>query len=99
VAFGVGPKARCRSGSAADPDRHEAALSLADVDLSGPADLGVRIVDHFAPVPDPAGEPTDGEEHGEHAEREADRLVDDPGVEVHVGVKPTLDEVVIGQRQ
>ena len=48
---------------------------------------------------DPAREPAEREQHGEHPGREADRPVDETGVEVDVRVQLALDEVVVGQRR
>ena len=45
----------------------------------------------------PAHRARDGEQHGEHRHREAERLVDQAGVEVDVGVQLVVDEVRIGQ--
>ena len=53
---------------------------------------------HLAPVRDPAGQPAQSEQHGEHPGREAHGPVDHAGVEVHVRVQLALDEVVVGQR-
>ena len=63
------------------------ARGLADVELLRAADLRLRVVVHLAPVRDPAGQAPDREQHGEHAGREAHRLVDDAGVEVDVRVE------------
>ncbi len=46
----------------------------------------------------PADGAGDGEDHGEHAHRDADRFHDDAGVEVHVRVEFLLDEVGVGER-
>ncbi|MNH94192.1 hypothetical protein D3C73_468080 [compost metagenome] len=46
---------------------------------------------------DPADGPRQGEDHGEHAGWNADRLEDDPRVEVDVRVQRAFDEVRVGQ--
>ena len=46
---------------------------------------------------DPAHGPRQGEDHGEHAGWNADRLEDDPRVEVDVRVQRAFDEVRVGQ--
>ena len=46
---------------------------------------------------DPTGDPSDGEHHGEHVQRDSQGSQHDPGVEIDVGVQTTLDEVVVGQ--
>src|SRR3546814_3499970 len=50
---------------------------VAGVQLARAADL-VRAGEHFLPVGDPAHGPRQGEDHGEHAGWNADRLEDDP---------------------
>ncbi len=72
-----------------------AALGLADVELAGAADLRRGVLDHLAPLGDPAREAAEREEDGEHARREAHGLVDEARVEVDVGVEPALHEVVV----
>src|SRR5437660_1611598 len=67
---------------------------------AGPAEAGdllVRIAGQLEPVGHPAGGAGNGEEDGEHVDREPHRLVDEPGVEVDVGVELPGDEVVVGQ--
>ncbi len=51
----------------------------------------------LVPVGDPADGAGDGEDHGEHVHRDADRLHDDAGVEVHVRVELLVDEVGVGE--
>ena len=53
---------------------------------------------HFIPMGEPAGDSWDPEQHGEHLQREAHRLVDQPRIEVDIGVEPAADEVFIRQR-
>src|SRR5579875_3140054 len=72
-------------------------LGRPGVDLARPGDLGGRILDHLPVVRDPAGQPAQREQHGEHPGREAHRPVDQPGVEVDVRVELAADEVVVAQ--
>src|SRR5665647_3341525 len=66
---------------------------------SGPAtDLEVGVLDHLAPLGDPARQPAQGEQHGEHPGREAHRLVDQAAVKVDVRVQLALDEVPVRER-
>ena len=44
---------------------------------------------------DPARGARDGEQHREHGRREAHRLVNQPGIEIHVRVELALHEVVV----
>ena len=47
----------------------------------------------------PSGGTRDGEQHGEHGHGEAERLVDQAGVEVDVRVQLAADEVVVAERR
>ena len=78
VALGGLSRLPCRSSVVA--------LGVAGVDLARTADLAVALVVHLTPVRDPAGQPAQREQHGEHPGREAERPVDQAGVEVDVGV-------------
>ena len=69
----------------------------AGVELAGPGDLLV-LLEELHPVGQPPGGARDGEEHREHLDREAHRLVDEPRVEVDVRVELARDEVVVGER-
>ena len=72
-------------------------MRFANVQLLRAADFGGRVEVHFAPVGNPARQATDCEQHGEHARRKTHRLVNNPGVKVHVGVQLAFDELVIGK--
>lgn len=71
------------------------AFGCAGVDLTRAVDLGGRVAAHFLPVGNPAGHPSEGEQHGEHIGGDAHRTVDDSTVEIDVRVKFALDEVGI----
>src|SRR4051794_691420 len=55
---------RNTSGSAAHVEWLVGTLGLAAVELTRPADLLVRILDHLVPLRDPADGTRDGEQHG-----------------------------------
>ena len=57
-------------------DRHVVALSRADVELTRPTDLLLRVGDHLVPLCDPADRPGEREQRREHVGREADRVQD-----------------------
>ena len=78
-------------------DRGVVARLGADVELAGPGDLRV-LVEHLLPVGQPARGARDGEEDGEHLEREPHGLVDEARVEVDVGVEPARGEVLVVER-
>src|SRR5208283_4991305 len=66
-------------------ERDIAAQVVTEVDLAGARDFLLGIEEHLLPLRDPAGSARNGEEHREHGHRKAHRLVNQPGVEVHVG--------------
>src|SRR5262249_37603585 len=68
-------------------DRRVLELALAGVDLPRPGDFGLRVFPHLRPLGDPAGGPRDREDPPEHVWWDLHRLVDDPRVEVDVGVE------------
>ena len=68
---------------------------LSHVNLARTVNLALRIVVHFLPVGNPAGETSDGEHHGKHVRRDAHGAVENARVEVHVRVELALDEVVV----
>src|SRR5690606_12746207 len=87
------PPARLGSGPLAD--RHVRALGRTDVHLPRPVDPRIADPD-LAPMRDPARQPADREDHGEHVRRDADRAHDDAAVVVDVRIELPLDEVWVG---
>ena len=71
------------------------AFRVAGVNLARTVDFAHRVVVHFLPVGNPAGEATDSEHHGKHVRGDAHGAVENAGVEVHVRVKFALDEVFV----
>src|SRR5665647_2306695 len=74
------------------------ALGRAYVELAWAGDLELGVLDHLVPLGDPARQPPEGEHNREHLGGEAQRPVDQPGVEIHVRVQLALDEVLIRER-
>src|SRR5450631_1665035 len=85
-------------GSAA-ADRNVLTFGPAHVQLTRAGNLQIWVLDHLAPLGDPARQPPEGEQDGEHLGGESHGPVDQPGVEVHVRVQLALDEVVVRERQ
>src|SRR5687768_866806 len=88
------------SGSASGPalgGGDEIQLAFAGVDLLGPGDLLLLVVDQLAPLGQPSGRAGDGEQHGEHLRRELQRLVDEAGVEVDVRIELRSEERSVGK--
>src|SRR5436309_2066906 len=84
---------RVRSGPLLERD--VVALGRAFVDLARAGDLLVLVLQHLFPLREPSRGTGDGEEHGKHVLREAHGLIDEPGIEVHVGIELPLHEVVV----
>src|SRR6185503_7697837 len=68
---------------------------VADVHLLWPRDLLIGVEQHLLPLRDPARRSRNRKQHREHRHREAQRLIDEAGVEVHVRIQPARDEVLV----
>src|SRR5712692_155511 len=84
-----------RDPLAAMVDRDVTTLVRAGIDLARARDFLTSVEQHFLPLSDPTRGARDGEEHREHRHRETHRLVDKASVEIHVGVKPPGNKVII----
>src|SRR5437867_1588457 len=89
------PGEAVRRRSASGLERHVGPLGGAPIDLPRAGDLLVLVLQHLVPLGQPAGGARDREQHREHVHREPHGLVDQPGVEVDVGVELALDEVLV----
>src|SRR5437879_315028 len=76
-------------------DRNVMPRVVAKVDLAGPRNFLLGIEEHLFPLCDPAGSARNREQHGKHGHRETHRLINQAGVEIHVGIQLALDEVFI----
>src|SRR5271155_5314626 len=74
------------------------AARLAGIELPGAADLLLRVLDHFAPLADPADGAGDREQNGEHRGRETHRLQRDARIEIDVRIKLALNEILVAER-
>jgi len=70
---------------------------VAGIHLPRSGNLLFRLGQHLVPLRQPSGRARNGEHDGEHLRTETHRLVDDSGVEVHVGIQFALDEVIVFQ--
>src|SRR5262245_14954339 len=75
--------------------RLHVALGRSLVELARAADLVLGVGDHLLPLRDPADGAREREDAGEHRHGNAQRALDDPGVEVHVRIKLPRNEVVV----
>src|SRR5688572_13966704 len=73
----------------------ERALGRPGVYLPGTGDLLLLVGDHLLPLREPSRGPAQREEHREVIGGVPHRLIDQAGVEVHVGVELPLDEVLV----
>src|SRR5271165_2722096 len=74
------------------------AMHHAGVNLTRTGNFLLRVLDQLVPLRQPAGCARDGEQHGEHLRLEAHGLVDDSGVEIHVGIQLASDKVIVLER-
>src|SRR5260370_18273912 len=79
-------------------NRNVAATRDAGIELARTADLLLRILDHLAPLADPADGAGDCKQHGEHRGREAHRLQRGARIEVDIRIELAVDEVLVGHR-
>src|SRR5262245_54646525 len=89
---------RCAELLLALPERHEFAPRRPLEELARTPDLVLGIADHLVPLRDPADRAGEREERREHADRNAERLVDDAGIEIDVRIELALDEVFVLER-
>src|SRR5208282_1831824 len=68
-------------------NRHEIAPPRTDIELARARNFLVGIADHLVPLRDPADGARHREHRGEHASRNADRLVDDARVKIDVRIQ------------
>ena len=68
------------------------------IDLPRTGDLLLRILHHLVPLCQPAGRARNGKQHGKHFRLEAHGLVDDSGIEIHVGIQLASNKVIVLQR-
>src|SRR5260370_3754041 len=76
-------------------DRNVMASIVSKVDLAWPRNFLLGIEEHLFPLRDPAGSARNREQNGKHGHRETHRLINQAGVEIHVGIELALDEVFI----
>src|SRR5712692_816458 len=76
-------------------DRNVMTRVMAEVDLAWPRNFLLVIEEHLFPLGDPPGSARNREQDRKHGHREAHRLINEAGVEIHVGIKLALDEVIV----
>src|ERR1035437_85543 len=68
---------------------------VAEENLARPRDLLFGIEEHFFPLRDPPAGARNRKQHREHGDRETHRLVDQPGIKIHVGIELAGDEIIV----
>src|SRR6267143_1646977 len=66
-----------------------------EIDLPRARNFLLGVQEHLFPLRDPAGSARNREQNGKHGHRETHRLINEAGVEIHVGIELALDEVVV----
>src|SRR5215213_1473930 len=84
--------------SGALADRLHGARGGAGVKLTRAADLVLRVGDHLVQLRDPADRAGQREDRGEQADRDADRALDNAGIEIDVRVELAGHEVFVLER-
>src|SRR5207244_832596 len=79
-------------------NRQVISRAVPEIDLARTGDFLVAVLEHLDPLREPARGARNGEQHREHIYRQAHRLIDYAGVEVHIRIELTLDEVFIFER-
>src|SRR5712692_9801215 len=82
-------------GLAALFDRNVMARAVAEINLSRSRDFLFRVEEHLFPLRNPARRAWNRKQDRKHGHRESHRLINEAGVEVHVGIELALDEVFI----
>src|SRR5512142_3029905 len=75
--------------------RHDLAPGGTGEKLPRAPQFRVGVAEHLAPLRDPAHRTRQRKNRGKHADRNTERLIDDPRVEIHVGIQLALDEVIV----
>src|SRR5437879_12522389 len=78
-------------------DRNVVARIVSEVNLAGPRNFLLGVEKHLFPLRYPPGSPRNREQHGEHGHGEAHRLINEAGIEIHVGVELPLHKVIVFQ--
>src|SRR5216683_2270742 len=76
-------------------DRNVMARVVAKVDLARARNLLLGVEEHLFPLRDPTGSARNREQDGKHGHWETHRLINEAGVEIHVGVELALHEIFV----
>src|SRR6266481_370186 len=76
-------------------DRNVMTRAVPEIDLPRARNFLLGVQEHLFPLRDPAGSARNREKNGKHGHRETHRLINEAGVEIHVGIELALDEVFV----
>src|SRR6267143_791330 len=76
-------------------DRNVMTRVVPEIDLARACDFLLGVEKHLFPLRDPPGSARNREQHGKHGHWETHRLINQAGVEIHIGIKLALDEVIV----
>src|SRR5713226_8425804 len=76
-------------------DRNVMTRVMAEVDLAWPRNFLLVIEEHLFPLGDPTGSARNREQDRKHGHRETHRLINEAGIEIHVGIEFAFDEVIV----
>src|SRR5260370_7103803 len=76
-------------------DGNVMARSVPKVDLSWPRNFLLGVEEHLFPLGDPPGSARNREQDRKHGHRETHRLINEAGIEIHVGIEFAFDEVIV----
>src|SRR5258708_38774575 len=76
-------------------DRNVMTRVVPEIDLARACDFLLGVEEHLFPLRDPTGSARNREQDGKHGHWETHRLINETGVEIHVGIELALDEVFV----
>src|SRR6267143_3037925 len=76
-------------------DRNVMTRVVPEIDLARACDFLLGVEKHLFPLRDPPGSARNREQDGKHGHWETHRLINEAGVEIHVGIELALHEVFV----
>src|SRR5437879_2517972 len=76
-------------------DRKVMTRFVPEIDLPRARNFLLGVQEHLFPLRNPAGSTRNREQNGKHGHRETHRLINEAGVEIHVGIELALHEVFV----
>src|SRR6266513_6283452 len=76
-------------------DRKVMTRVVPEIDLPRARNFLLGVQEHLFPLRNPAGSTRNRKQNGKHGHRETHRLINEAGVEIHVGIELALHEVFV----